>query len=58
MIRRLALALALLAPAPAPAQEIVAALSQSDVSITSTFSGSEILVFGAIKDPPGACRST
>ena len=52
MIRRLALALALLAPAPAPAQEIVAALSQSDVSITSTFSGSEILVFGAIKDPP------
>ena len=53
MIRGLALALAL--ASPAPAQEIVAALSQSDVSITSTFAGSEILVFGAVKDaPPGA----
>ena len=52
MIRALALALAL--ASPAPAQEIVAALSQSDVSIDSTFSGSEILVFGAVKGgPPG-----
>ena len=54
MIRALAVASALAAPAAtASAQEIVAALSQSDVSITSTFAGSRILVFGAIKDPPG-----
>ena len=53
MIRALALALGL--ASPAAAQEIVAALSQTDVSIDSTFSGSEILVFGAIKDAaPGA----
>ena len=51
MIRALALLLSL-AAAPAPAQEIVAALSQSDVSINATFSGSRILIFGAIKDPP------
>ena len=48
----LGLAIALLRPGPAPAQEIVAALSQSDVSINSTFAGSKILIFGAIKDPP------
>ena len=50
MIRALALVLAM--TTPASAQQIVAALSQADVSITSTFSGSEILVFGAIKDAP------
>ena len=55
MIRALAL-LASLAAAPAPAQEIVAALSQSDVSINSTFAGSKILVFGAIKDAPADVR--
>ena len=32
------------------------ALSQSDVSITATFKGSSILVFGAITDPPGGGR--
>ncbi len=52
MIRALALALGLLPAGPAAAQEIVAALSQSNVSINSTFSGSRILIFGAIKDPP------
>ena len=52
MIRALALALGLLVAGPSPAQEIVAALSQSDVSINSTFAGSKILIFGAIKDPP------
>ena len=52
MIRALALVLALVPAGPAAAQEIVAALSQSDVSINSTFAGSKILIFGAIKDPP------
>ena len=55
MIRAAAAALALALASPAAAQEIVAALSQTDVSIDSTFAGSEILVFGAVKDaPPGA----
>ncbi|MEL6701036.1 MAG: TIGR02186 family protein, partial [Pseudomonadota bacterium] len=48
------------AAAPAQSESIVADLSQSRVSITTTFTGSEILVFGAIKrdapvevlDPP------
>lgn len=55
MIRRLAplLLCALLAATAAKAQGIVLALSQSDVSITATFAGSRILVFGAIKNPPG-----
>ena len=56
MIRGLALAVAMAIPGAAPAQEIVAALSQSDVSITSTFAGSEILVFGAVKDAPGGAE--
>lgn len=47
-MRRLAAALILLA-APALGQSVVADLDQSDVSINSTFSGSEILVFGAIR---------
>lgn len=34
---------------PAIAEEVVAALSQNRVSITASFDGSEILVFGAIK---------
>lgn len=57
MIRALALALGLVVPPiPTPAQQIVAALSQSDVSINATFSGSRILIFGAIKDPPEGLR--
>ena len=34
---------------PAPAQQVVADLSQTRVSIDATFTGSEILIFGAIK---------
>ncbi len=45
----LALVAALTLPARAPAEEIVAGLSQNVVSITATFVGSEILVFGAVK---------
>ena len=44
---------------PAVAEEVVAGLSQSRVSITTNFDGSEILIFGAVKreeriaeDPP------
>jgi len=45
-----ALALVLLAALPARAQEeIVAGLSQAQVSITATFVGSEILIYGAVK---------
>ena len=44
------MAAALLAiAAPAWGQRVVADLDQSDVSINSTFAGSEILVFGAIR---------
>ncbi|MEM8823773.1 MAG: TIGR02186 family protein [Pseudomonadota bacterium] len=44
------LALLLLALAlPARAEEVVAALSQDQVSISTSFDGSEILVFGAVK---------
>lgn len=64
MIRAAFLALVLLAlPAAAqeagPAERVVAGLSQSAVSITAQFRGSEILVYGAVKreapspaDPP------
>lgn len=42
-------ALLLLLAMPAKAEEIVLGLSRDEVSITATFEGSEILVFGAIK---------
>ena len=44
-----ALILALLAALPLRAEEVVAGLSQARVAITTGFSGSEILVFGAVK---------
>ena len=52
---RLALLFLILA-LPARAEEVVAALSQARVAITTNFGGSEILVFGAIKrdEPPPA----
>ncbi|MDR0808192.1 MAG: TIGR02186 family protein [Gemmobacter sp.] len=46
---RLLLMLLLLLPGAAAAEEIVAGLSQSAVSITADFSGSEILIYGAVK---------
>lgn len=49
---RLALALMLAAlalPASAVGEEVVAGLSQTRVSITTSFTGSEIFVFGAVK---------
>lgn len=50
----LALVLALAAARPAPASEIVGALSQNRVSLTANFSGSEILIFGAIRHDASA----
>ena len=43
------LALTLLSALPARAESVVAGLSQNHVSITATFVGSEILIFGAVK---------
>ncbi|WP_296429528.1 TIGR02186 family protein [Yoonia sp.] len=43
------LVLFLLIAAPVKAEEIVLGLSRDQVSITATFEGSEILIFGAIK---------
>lgn len=48
-MRILALLLALIVALPAGANEIVGALSQNRVSLTANFSGSEILIFGAIR---------
>jgi len=51
-MRRLAAALLCLVALPAPpgaAEEVVLGLSQDTVSITTTFEGSEILIFGAVK---------
>lgn len=48
MILRALLLLAALS-LPAKAEEVVAELSQTNVSITTNFAGSEILVFGAVK---------
>jgi len=45
----LAFVAALTLPARAETEEIVAGLSQNVVSITATFVGSEILIFGAVK---------
>ncbi len=47
MVRWLLLCLVL--TLPAQAEEVVAGLSQSNVSITATIDGSEILIFGAVK---------
>jgi uncharacterized protein (TIGR02186 family) len=50
-IRTIAMMVALCAPVAAPAAEetVIAGLSQSHVSITTDFSGSEIFIYGAIK---------
>ncbi|NNE80451.1 MAG: TIGR02186 family protein [Silicimonas sp.] len=43
------LALLLFLALPAQAEEVIAGLSQSRISITTNFDGSEILIFGAVK---------
>lgn len=48
-MRALLLALLIFATLPARASEIVGGLSQNRVDLTATFSGSEILIFGAIR---------
>ena len=51
-MRVLALILLVFAALPAGANEIIGALSQSRVALTANFSGSEILIFGAIRRDP------
>jgi hypothetical protein len=53
----LAFLAALTLPARAQSEEIVAGLSQNVVSITATFVGSEILIFGAVRFRHCRCRS-
>jgi len=57
-VRRLLLILAFLLPGGAAAEEVVAALSQTRVAITTGFSGSEIFIYGAIKREAPAPRDT
>lgn len=56
-MRRGALLLLLLAALPARSEEVVTGLSQTRVAITTDFTGSEILIYGAVKreapPPPG-----
>ncbi|MCA0042670.1 TIGR02186 family protein [Celeribacter litoreus] len=49
MLIRLLAALLFLFPLSAHAEQVVAALSQTRVSVNANFDGSEILVFGAVK---------
>lgn len=49
MRRILPVLLVLLAALPARAEEVLAGLSQTRVAISTNFSGSEILIFGAVK---------
>ncbi len=55
---RVLLAILMLLATPLKAEEIVLGLSQGEVSITATFKGSAILIYGAIKregpPPPGS----
>lgn len=49
MLLRLMIALLFLWPALAQAEEVVLGLSRDKVAITTSFDGSEILIFGAVK---------
>lgn len=48
-MKRLLTALCLLLPLPAAAEEVVLGLSRDKVAITTSFDGSNILIFGAVK---------
>lgn len=49
MMKRILCALLLLLPLPAAAEEVVLGLSRDQVAITTSFDGSDVLVFGAVK---------
>ncbi|WP_243641982.1 TIGR02186 family protein [Rhodovulum steppense] len=49
MMRLLLVLLCLMAALPARAERVVAGLSQTQVAINTSFSGSEILIFGAVR---------
>ena len=56
MMRAMALLLAM--ALPVQAEEIVAGLSQTEVSINANFAGSEIIIYGAVKrDAPAPAQS-
>jgi len=52
MMRRALLIGCLLAASPASAQQLVSGISQDLIQITSTYKGSDIVVFGAIEGQP------
>jgi len=57
-MRRIALLAFLLAASPASAEQLVSGVSQDLIQITSTYKGSDIVVFGAIEgQPPGEPRT-
>lgn len=49
MMKRILTAVFLMLPLPAMAEEVVLGLSKNQVAITTSFDGSDILVFGAVK---------
>jgi len=53
-MRRLVLILLLLAAAPARAEDLVSGISQDVIQITSNYTGTSIVVFGAIERPLGS----
>lgn len=48
----------MLLPAVARAEELVAGLSQDQIQITSNYTGSDLVVFGAIEQPPDVDEDT
>jgi uncharacterized protein (TIGR02186 family) len=57
-MRRALLLVALLFASPASAEQLVSGVSQDLIQITSTYKGSDIVVFGAIEgQPPGEPRT-
>lgn len=60
LLLALALALALAAATPGAAEEVVSDINHDEIAITADFTGSDVLVFGAVKReepiPPGALQ--
>jgi uncharacterized protein (TIGR02186 family) len=53
-MKRLLLAVLLVCAAPASAEDLVSGISQDIIQITSSYTGTDIVVFGAIERPEGA----
>jgi uncharacterized protein (TIGR02186 family) len=50
MLRAIVIALVVLFAAPALAEDVISGLSQDNIQITSSYSGTDIVVFGAVED--------